>query len=119
MFRSFQIYALTCPARWRRSQHSQQPPAGRPAGATEACVDAVAITGFSRMKALETRCNDCPAEASRPFDEGRGGFVIAEGAGVLVLEELGHALARGAPIYAEARCRLSGQLFVTVQASQP
>ena len=71
------------------------------AGGTEACIDAVAIGGFSRMRALETRCNTDPEAASRPFDASRGGFVIGEGAGVLILEELQHALARGAPIYAE------------------
>ena len=71
------------------------------AGGTEACIDAVAIGGFSRMRALETRCNVDPEAASRPFDAGRGGFVIGEGAGVLILEELQHAFARGAPIYAE------------------
>ncbi|KAG2448803.1 hypothetical protein HYH02_006154 [Chlamydomonas schloesseri] len=73
------------------------------AGASEACVDAISFTGFSRLKALSTRYNDSPAQASRPFDADRDGFVMGEGAGVLVLEELGHATARGAPIYGEIR----------------
>ena len=51
------------------------------AGGTEACVDAVALGGFSRLKALSTRYNDCPGAASRPFDVGRDGFVMGEGAG--------------------------------------
>lgn len=70
------------------------------AGGAEAPVYEALVGGFAAMRALSTR-NDDPAGASRPFDEGRDGFVIAEGAGVLVLEELGHAQRRDAPILAE------------------
>lgn len=70
------------------------------AGGCEASVYAATVGGFSAMRALSTR-NDDPARASRPFDGGRDGFVLAEGAAALVLEELGHAQRRGARIYAE------------------
>ncbi len=69
-------------------------------GGAEAVISSMGVSGFSAMKALSTR-NDSPAEASRPFDKDRDGFVMSEGAGMLVLEELEHALARGAEIYAE------------------
>ncbi len=69
-------------------------------GGAEAALREVVIAGFANMKALSTR-NDAPEKASRPFDADRDGFVIAEGAAVLVLEELEHAKARGARIYAE------------------
>lgn len=69
------------------------------AGGAESNLDPLTIAGFARMKALCTDAN--PSEASRPFDAGRNGFVIAEGACVLVLEELTYALRRGAPILAE------------------
>ena len=70
------------------------------AGGAEAAVTPLGMAGFFAMRALSTR-NDAPARASRPFDAGRDGFVVAEGAGVLVLESLEHALARGAPVQAE------------------
>jgi 3-oxoacyl-[acyl-carrier-protein] synthase II len=72
------------------------------AGGSEASIYEVLVGAFGAMRALSTR-NDDPPGASRPFDEGRDGFVIAEGAGVLVLEEFGHARRRGARILAELR----------------
>jgi len=69
-------------------------------GGVEAAVTQLGVGGFCAMRALSTR-NDEPQKASRPFDKGRNGFVIAEGCGVLILEELSFALKRGAKIYAE------------------
>ncbi len=69
-------------------------------GGTEAAVTPMGLSGFQNMRALSTR-NDQPAAASRPFDADRDGFVLSEGAGILVLEELEHARARHAKIYAE------------------
>jgi 3-oxoacyl-[acyl-carrier-protein] synthase II len=70
------------------------------AGGAEAAVNAVGVSAFAAARALSTR-NDEPERASRPWDSGRDGFVMGEGSGVLVLEELEHALKRGAHIYAE------------------
>jgi len=69
-------------------------------GGTEACITPLALAGFTSMKALSTR-NEEPTKASRPFDKERDGFIIAEGGGVIILEELNHALERGANVYAE------------------
>jgi len=73
------------------------------AGGSEASIVAIGLAGFSAMKALSMR-NDEPERASRPFDRDRDGFVMSEGAGILVVEELEHAKARGAKIY----CELTG-----------
>jgi len=70
------------------------------AGGTEAAISPIAVAGFCSMKALSTR-NDEPEKASRPFDKDRNGFVMGEGAGVVILESLEHATTRGAVIYAE------------------
>jgi 3-oxoacyl-[acyl-carrier-protein] synthase II len=71
------------------------------AGGAEAPVCRISLAGFSACKALSTQHNDNPTLASRPYDRDRDGFVMGEGAGIVVLEELEHALARGAKIYAE------------------
>jgi 3-oxoacyl-[acyl-carrier-protein] synthase II len=73
------------------------------AGGAESSVNRIGMAGFAAARALSTGHNETPEQASRPFDEGRDGFVIAEGAGVVVLEEYEHAKARGAKIYAEVK----------------
>jgi 3-oxoacyl-[acyl-carrier-protein] synthase II len=69
-------------------------------GGTDACVTPGMLFGFARMRAVSTAYNECPAEASRPFDKGRDGFVLGEGAWMVVLEREDRARARGATIYA-------------------
>ncbi|KAG4411286.1 hypothetical protein IFR04_015574 [Cadophora malorum] len=73
------------------------------AGGSESCIHPLALAGFARSRSLATAFNSDPASSSRPFDRDRCGFVIAEGAGVVILEELEHARARGAEIYAEVK----------------
>ena len=71
------------------------------AGGAEVAICRIGIAGFAACRALSTGFNDTPTKASRPYDKDRDGFVMGEGAGVVVLEEFEHAKARGAKIYAE------------------
>ena len=87
-------------------------------GGTEAAITPLGVGGFAAMRALSTR-NQEPAKASRPFDLDRDGFVIGEGAGILILEELGSALKRGAPILAEVvGYGMSGDAFHITQPAE-
>ena len=85
------------------------------AGGAEAAITPMGVGGFAAMRALSTR-NDEPEKASRPWDQGRDGFVIGEGSGILILEELEHAKKRGAPIVAEvAGYGMSGDAYHITQ----
>lgn len=88
-------------------------------GGVEALIHEAAIVGFSAMRALSTNFNHIPHKASRPFDKDRDGFILSEGAGVMILERLDHALARGAHIYAEIRGHASSSDAFHVAAPDP
>jgi 3-oxoacyl-[acyl-carrier-protein] synthase II len=89
------------------------------AGGVEGLIHPGALAGFSAMRALATSFNDCPEKASRPFDLRREGFVLSEGAGVLVLERMDQALARGAHIYGEILGHASSSDAFHVAAPDP
>lgn len=89
------------------------------AGGADATMHPLCFVGFEKLHALSTRRNDAPAEASRPFDRGRDGFVVGEGAGVVILEEYEHARSRGAEILAELSGFASASDGYHVAASHP
>jgi beta-ketoacyl-acyl-carrier-protein synthase II len=89
------------------------------AGGVEGLIHYTAIAGFGAMRALSTHYNDTPERASRPFDKGRDGFILAEGAGIVVLERLDQALARGARIHGEVLGHASSSDAFHVAAPDP
>jgi len=89
------------------------------AGGVEGLIHDAAVAGFAAMRALSTHYNDTPEKASRPFDKDRDGFILSEGAGIVILERLDHALARGAPIYAEFLGHASSSDAFHVAAPDP
>lgn len=89
------------------------------AGGVEGLVHEAALAGFTAMRALSTAYNDCPERASRPFDADRDGFILSEGAGVVVLERLDRALERGAHVYAEVLGHASSSDAFHVAAPDP
>lgn len=89
------------------------------AGGVEGLVHEAALAGFTAMRALSTAYNDCPQRASRPFDADRDGFILSEGAGVVVLERLDRAVKRGAHIYAEVLGHASSSDAFHVAAPDP
>lgn len=89
------------------------------AGGVEGLVHEGALAGFSAMRALSTAYNDCPERASRPFDADRDGFILSEGAGVVVLERMDRAMERGAHIYAEVLGHASSSDAFHVAAPDP
>lgn len=88
-------------------------------GGVEGLIHYTAIAGFSAMRALSTHYNDTPERASRPFDKDRDGFILAEGAGIVVLERMDDAIARGARIYAEVMGHASSSDAYHVAAPDP
>lgn len=88
-------------------------------GGVEGLIHFTAIAGFSAMRALSTHYNDTPEKASRPFDKDRDGFILAEGAGIVVLERMDEAVARGARIYAEVLGHASSSDAFHVAAPDP
>ncbi|MBN9669548.1 beta-ketoacyl-ACP synthase II [Roseibium aggregatum] len=89
------------------------------AGGAEACIDRVSYAGFCAAKAMSSRRNDDPSHASRPFDKDRDGFIMGEGAGILILEDYEHARARGATILAELSSYATAADAHHVTASPP
>ena len=89
------------------------------AGGVEGLIHEAAVAGFAAMRALSTRFNDTPERASRPFDKDRDGFILSEGAGVVVLERMDKAVARGARIYAEFLGHASSSDAFHVAAPDP